>query len=77
MRTMVRWPRLGKNLSRKIFGILLVMTIMSVFLKFSLIGHGVEVNRKSMENGQVDFGGLSFGTKGCDRKRGFHAQKGT
>ena len=50
---MVQWLGWGKNAGRKIIVILLAMAVMSVFLKVSLIGHSVEVNGKSIENGQL------------------------
>lgn len=45
--------RSGKNVGRKIFAVLILMVVMSVFVKVSFIGGGVEMNGKSIENGQL------------------------
>lgn len=45
--------RSGKNVGRKILALLISMVVMSVFLKVSLIGGGVDVNRRRIENGQL------------------------
>lgn len=45
--------RSGKNVGRKIFALLIAMVVMSVFVKVSFIGGGVEMNGKSIENGQL------------------------
>ncbi|KAG5068961.1 hypothetical protein AAZX31_01G099600 [Glycine max] len=48
--------RSGKHVGRKIFLALIFMLVMSVFLKVSLLGTGVEMNGKSfksIENGQL------------------------
>ncbi|CAJ2655868.1 unnamed protein product [Trifolium pratense] len=49
----VQCIRSGKNVGRKIFAILILMVVMSVFFKVSFIGAGVEMNGKSIENGQL------------------------
>lgn len=51
----VQWFRSGKNVGRKIFAVLIMLVVMSVFFKVSLfIGGGVEMNgKKSIENGQL------------------------
>ncbi|XP_027337141.1 O-fucosyltransferase 19-like [Abrus precatorius] len=49
----VQWLRSGKNVGRKIIAALIAMLVMSVFLKMSLLGGGVEMNGKSIENGQL------------------------
>ncbi|KAA8518985.1 hypothetical protein F0562_016241 [Nyssa sinensis] len=44
--------KLGRNMGRTIFGALMIMVVMSVFLKFSfMMGSHVEVNGKRRENG--------------------------
>jgi hypothetical protein len=45
--------RSGKNMGRKIFAVLILMVVMSVFFKVSFMGAGVEMNGKSIENGQL------------------------
>ncbi|RDY00630.1 hypothetical protein CR513_16168, partial [Mucuna pruriens] len=45
--------RPGKHVGRKIFAALIFLLVMSVFLKVSLLGVGVEMNGKSIENGQL------------------------
>lgn len=40
-------------MGRKIFAVLILMVVMSVFFKVSFIGAGVEMNGKSIENGQL------------------------
>ncbi|CAL5210907.1 unnamed protein product [Lathyrus oleraceus] len=49
----VQGLRSGKNVGRKIFAVLILMVVMSVFFKVSFIGAGVEMNGKSIENGQL------------------------
>ncbi|KAL5072976.1 hypothetical protein RYX36_011960 [Vicia faba] len=50
----VQGLRSGKNVGRKIFAVLIVMVVMSVFFKVSLfIGGGVDMNGKSIGNGQL------------------------
>ncbi|KAL2337869.1 hypothetical protein Fmac_012315 [Flemingia macrophylla] len=49
----VQGLRSGKYLGRKIFAALIAMLVMSVFLKVSLLGAGVEMNGKSIENGHL------------------------
>ncbi|WJX43083.1 O-fucosyltransferase 19 [Trifolium repens] len=49
----VQCIRSGKNMGRKIFAVLILMVVMSVFFKVSFMGAGVEMNGKSIENGQL------------------------
>ncbi|XP_061336647.1 O-fucosyltransferase 19 [Gastrolobium bilobum] len=43
----------GKKVGRKIFAFLMFIMVMSVFVKVSFIGGGVEMNGKSIENGHL------------------------
>ena len=45
--------RSGKHMGRKIFAVLILMVVMSVFFKVSFMGGGVEMNGKSIENGHL------------------------
>lgn len=43
----------GRNFGRKIFGILLFLAVVSVFLKFSFLNSHVEINGKIIDKGQL------------------------
>jgi hypothetical protein len=43
--------RSGRNMGRKIFGLLMLMAVVSVFVKVSLLGSHVEGHGKKMDNG--------------------------
>lgn len=51
--TVVQSMRSGRQKGRKILGILFLMVVMSICAKVSLIGGLMEVNGRSIENGQL------------------------
>lgn len=52
---MMQSLRSGKNVGRKIFGALLILAVVSVFVKFSFLSSHVEVNGKRSDNGLLLF----------------------